>query len=59
MLRVSNVPEKSLAYKCGIKEGDIILSINGNKLNDLLDYMYYSKDETLLIEYIRDGKIQK
>ncbi|ADQ41443.1 protein of unknown function DUF512 [Caldicellulosiruptor acetigenus I77R1B] len=59
MLKVSRVFEGSLAYKCGIKEGDIILSINGNKLNDLLDYMYYSKDDTLLIEYMRDGKIQK
>ncbi|WPX09520.1 DUF512 domain-containing protein [Anaerocellum danielii] len=59
MLRVSKVAEKSLAHKCGIVEGDIILSINGNKLNDLLDYMYYSKDEILLIEYMRNSKIQK
>lgn len=59
MLRVSKVAEKSLAHKCGIVEGDMILSINGNKINDLLDYMYYSKDESLVIEYIRDGNIQK
>ncbi|ADQ04173.1 protein of unknown function DUF512 [Caldicellulosiruptor owensensis OL] len=59
MLRVSRVLEGSLAHKCGIVKGDIILSINGNKINDLLDYMYYSKDESLVIEYIRDGNIQK
>jgi len=59
MLKVSKVVEKSLACKCGIKQGDIILSINGNKINDLLDYMYYSKDEVLLIEYLREGRIRK
>lgn len=58
MLKVSKVLEKGLAYKCGIKQGDIILSINGNEIYDILDYMYYSKDEILLIKYLRDGQIR-
>ncbi len=47
---VNRVLPDSLAEKCGIKPGDIIISINGKQVNDYLDYMFLSANEELNIE---------
>ncbi|WAM31139.1 DUF512 domain-containing protein [Caldicellulosiruptor naganoensis] len=59
MLKISNIQQKSLAEKCGFKPGDIVLKINNWEINDIIDYLYYSKEEKLIIEYLRDGKLYK
>ncbi|AZT91019.1 DUF512 domain-containing protein [Caldicellulosiruptor changbaiensis] len=59
MLKISNIQQNSLADKCGFKPGDIVLKINGCEINDIIDYLYYSKEERLTIEYLRDGKLYK
>jgi len=59
MLKISNIQQKSLAEKCGLKAGDIVLKLNGREINDIIDYMYYSKEEKLTIEYLRNGKLYK
>jgi len=38
-----------------VKPGDILKKINGQKITDVLDYMYFSNDEYLLLE-LRTGK---
>jgi putative radical SAM enzyme (TIGR03279 family) len=40
----------SPAYNAGIKPGDRLISIDGNKIHDVLDYMYYAYDSTAKFE---------
>ncbi len=46
-VRISSVTEKSKAEKKGIKPGDTLISINGNEINDVLDYRFYLADTKL------------
>ena len=39
-----------------ISAGDTLLSINGNTINDVLDYRFYLADKNILIKVLRDGK---
>ncbi len=48
---IKSIIKKSPAYGRGIKDGDILLSINRNPVNDFLDYQFYSKEAELLIEF--------
>ncbi|MBQ8696165.1 MAG: PDZ domain-containing protein, partial [Clostridia bacterium] len=41
MVTVKNVMRGSIASRAGFMPGDIILSINGNNINDVLDYRFY------------------
>ena len=47
--KVKKVDKHSPAARCGIKPGDCILSINGSRIVDVLDYMYYSYENRLAI----------
>ncbi len=44
---VKEVIKKSPAYKKGIKDGDKVLTINGNQIIDVLDYRFYQNDTRL------------
>lgn len=44
----------SIAEQLGISSGDILESINGNAVNDVIDYMFYSNNE--YIELCVNGK---
>ena len=52
---IADVREKSACAKKGICAGDTLLSLNGNEIEDVLDYRFFSGDEKLKIEY-RDQK---
>ena len=41
MVTVFEVTPHSFAEHCGIKKGDILISVNGNTVKDVLDYRYY------------------
>ncbi len=56
MVRVCGVEKDSPAMRAGIKCDDLILSINGNNIDDVLDYMFYSAEEKLVVEAERDGE---
>ncbi|PIZ38185.1 DUF512 domain-containing protein [Candidatus Aquicultor secundus] len=53
---VSEVKPDGLAHKNGIRAGDKIISINGKKLRDILDYELATADEVLNVELERDGE---
>jgi putative radical SAM enzyme (TIGR03279 family) len=55
---INNVVENSLAYENGIVKGDIILSINGKPVRDVIDYMFYLKDDLLNFKIQHDNKAQ-
>ena len=49
MVTITDVFEKSRAYKAGIKSGDVIISINGKEINDVLDYRFYLANKNINI----------
>ncbi len=55
---ISGVMKGSLAEEKGIKKGDILLSISKNPVRDVIDYLYYSKYETLNLKINRGNKTQ-
>lgn len=46
----------SIAMQLGFKNGDTLISINGNDITDVIDYMYYSECEKLQIKAVINGK---
>ena len=55
MVRIEKVYSNSLASEKGIKEGDILISINDNEIRDVIDYRFYLADNTLSIKVERAG----
>ena len=41
MVRITKVMPRSRAEKAGIKSEDILVSINGKEIRDVLDYRFY------------------
>ena len=50
-VKINSIAPHSHAHKCGIKEGEYLISINSNEIIDVLDYRFYqfSKELELLI----------
>jgi len=57
-LVINRVREGSIAEEKGIKKGDILHSMNRYPVNDVIDYLYYSKDDVLTLRISRGGKAQ-
>ncbi|MBR6581231.1 MAG: DUF512 domain-containing protein [Ruminococcus sp.] len=56
MVKIKSVIKGSPACECGISEGDTLVSINGHKIKDVLDYMYYAADVNIEIGIMRNGE---
>lgn len=56
MVRIQNVIIGSVADECGIRKDDILISINGHKINDVLDYRFYLTDEKVDISVMRNDE---
>ncbi len=56
MVKITYVSRGSRAEKAGICEGDILVSINKNPINDVLDYRFYLADTSVRLTVMRDGK---
>ena len=57
---VSDVLPDSIAKELEIEKGDIILSIDGTKMQDMIDYRYLCKDEFLTVEIQKkNGEIEE
>ena len=41
MVKIIGVEDRSYAKKAGVKPQDTLISINGNEINDVLDYRFY------------------
>ena len=53
---ISHVTEETAAHKAGLLKGDILVSINGNPISDIIDFMYNNQESVLNIEILRDKK---
>lgn len=58
-VNISNVISGSLCEKKGICPGDTLVSINGNEINDVLDYRFYADEQKLKIEYVNSAGRRK
>ncbi|MHB9037595.1 MAG: PDZ domain-containing protein, partial [Armatimonadota bacterium] len=52
---ISFIELGSVADDLGWRIGDEVVSINGHKLSDVIDFRFYSADEFLSIEIKRNG----
>lgn len=58
--KISEVLPDSIAEELEIESGDFLLSIDGNKLQDMIDYNYFCKNELITIEIEKkDGQIEE
>ncbi len=53
---IKNVIDDSPACRHGVKAGDILISVNGHKISDVLDYMYYSSERIITLVLKRESR---
>lgn len=53
---VAAVEPGSVAAGLGIAPGDLLLSVNGHRLRDIIDYRFYTAEERLELEVERNGR---
>ena len=56
MVIIQHVAENSRAARAGLMSGDVLVAINGNEINDVLDYRFYLADTLITLEFTRNGK---
>ena len=56
MVKITSVDKNSRADKHGIIAGDILVSINGNEIADVLDYRFYLAEREVNIALLRGGE---
>lgn len=54
-VKIFDVVRGSVCDKKRIRPGDTLVSINGNEINDVLDYRFFADDYKLKIEYINSS----
>lgn len=58
--KIKDVVKNSIADRLGIKGGDILVSINDNKIKDIIDYKFLIADEKLSLKILKtDGEIRE
>ncbi len=57
MVKITSVIPRSRAAKAGIRTEDILISINGKEIRDVLDFRFYLADENIYITVDRNGKV--
>ncbi len=50
-VKIAKVDKKSACFRKGMRDGDYLVAINGNPINDVLDYRFYATDDILKITY--------
>ncbi len=48
-VEVTGVVKNSAAYRAGVRKGDILVSVNGHGIRDVLDYMFYSAEQSVIL----------
>ncbi|MBO4407382.1 MAG: DUF512 domain-containing protein [Clostridia bacterium] len=54
-VRVKTVEKGSPAARAGIREGDLLVSVNGHGIADVLDYDFYTAESSLSVVFEREG----
>ena len=56
MVKIVSVEPKSRAASAGILPGDILLSISGREICDVLDYRFFLAEKSILLKLSRSGE---
>ena len=56
MVKITDVERSSRAERHGIRAGDILISIDGNEIRDVLDYRFYLAEKKIELLLSRDGE---
>jgi putative radical SAM enzyme (TIGR03279 family) len=56
---VKSIDKHSAAWRAGLREGDRVLSFNGEDFVDYIDYVYFSSEDRLTVEYESRGRVKK
>ncbi len=56
MVEITEVLLGSYASKAGIMPFDVLISIDGNEINDVLDYRFYLANEDIELKLLRGGE---
>ncbi len=56
VVTVKSVDKRSRAERAGIHAEDVLLSINGHEINDVLDYGFYLAERLIKVTVLRNGK---
>ena len=56
MVKITGVADGSRAARAGIAPGDLLVSVNGKEIRDVLDYRFYLADETVTLSLL-DGEM--
>ena len=55
-VKILAVPAGTIAYRAGLRAGDLLLSINGQEIIDVLDYRFFETEPSLCLGLQRDGE---
>ena len=55
MVKITCVDEKSRAARAGILPGDVLCSIGGREIRDVLDYRFFLTESCVTLSLLRDG----
>ena len=56
MVKITGVAKGSIAARLGILGDDTLISVNGNEINDVLDYRFYLTERVIALRLSRDGE---
>ena len=57
MVTITGVLPKSRAFSAGLREGDVLLEINGRTIKDVLDYRFHLAAEKVVLKVHRGADI--
>lgn len=55
-VKIDGVEERSRAERLGIRPGDVLVSINGHEIVDVLDYRFFETERELRLQLTRGGE---
>ena len=56
MVKITGIIKNSPAYHSDMRENDVLVSINGHNIADVLDYMFYAAEDFLKITLLRNNE---
>ena len=56
MVKICTIAQGSRAARAGLQAGDVLLSVNGFAVSDVLDYRFYLTEKRVSLCFLRDGE---